>query len=308
MLHYIFRRIMFMIPVVLGVTFLIFALVYALPGDPIAAMAGDRPLDASTIEVLRKQYNLDLPLWQQYAIYMGNLFTGNFGTDFYGNPVIDQILQRLPVTAQLAITAWLMKVAIGVTMGLYSGLRPARAFDRFNTLYTIIFMALPGFVVAYAMQQILGVELGWLPISGISAGFPMAYLLPALVIAVESSAGLARLTRTSVIETMTSEFIKTARAKGASPSRVLWGHAVRNSMIPVVTFLGLSLAGLLGGAVLIEAIFNLPGIGGLIAEQITQQNGPVIVGTATFLVIFFLFANLIVDIMYGVIDPRVRYE
>ncbi|GAB3537588.1 ABC transporter permease [Arthrobacter tecti] len=306
MLGYTVRRILQMIPVLLGATFIIYALSFAMPGDPVSALTGDRPLPESTVIQIRQAYNLDEPFLVQYGTYMANLLQGNFGIDFFGRPVLGLILQAAPATIQLALTAWVLKLIIGISIGVYAGLRHNRAADHFAFAFTVIFLGIPGFVLALGAQLLFGVQLGWVPPAGISAGWPIAFILPALVMAIEGAAGLARLTRTSLVDVLRSEFLVTARAKGLSPKRVVWGHALRNAMIPVVTYLGLSLAGMLGGAIIIEAIFNIPGIGGLMVTAINNKEGTVVVGIATLLVLAYLAFNLIVDLLYGVIDPRVR--
>ncbi|MER7012240.1 ABC transporter permease [Saccharopolyspora sp. NPDC000359] len=306
MLGYLVRRVAAMLPVLFGVTFLIFALVYAMPGDPIAALAGDRPLAPSTVEALRERYHLDEPLITQYLLYMGGLLRGDFGTDFFDRPVLDMIAERWPTTLQLALTAWVLKLLIGLAVGIFGALHRGRAGDHLALAFTVLFVALPGFVIAFLAQLVFGLELELFPIAGIAEGWPQSFLLPALVVALEAAAPLARLTRSSLVDTLGSEFIRTARAKGASPGRVVWGHALRNSMIPVVTYLGLSLAAMLGGAVIVESVFNLPGIGGLLVQAVQTQQGTIVVGVATFIILIYLLVNLLVDISYGIIDPRVR--
>lgn len=306
MLGYTVRRILQMVPVVIGATFIIYALTFLMPGDPVAALTGARPLPESTVQQIRLAYRLDDPFLVQYGHYMWGLVQGNFGIDFFGRPVLGLILERLPVTFALALTAWVLKMIIGLAIGVYGGLRNGQAGDHFALVFTVIFLGIPGFVIALGAQNIIGVQLGWVDPAGIRAGWPLAFILPALVMALEASAGLARLTRTSLVDVLRAEYLRTARAKGLSPRRVIWGHALRNAMIPVVTYLGLSLAGMLGGAVIIEAIFNIPGIGGLMVAAINNKEGTVVVGIATMLVLVYLVFNLLVDLLYGIIDPRVR--
>ncbi|MEV0089369.1 ABC transporter permease [Saccharopolyspora sp. NPDC050642] len=306
MLGYVVRRFAAMLPVLFGVTFLIFALVYAMPGDPIAALAGDRPMPPSTVAALREQYHLDEPLITQYLLYMTGLFQGDFGTDFFGRPVLEMIAERWPTTLQLALTAWVFKLVIGLVVGIFGALHRGRFGDHLTLAFTVLFVALPGFVIAFMAQLVFGLKLQLFPIAGVANGWPMSFILPALVVALEAAAPLARLTRSSLVDVMGAEFIRTARAKGASAGRVVWGHALRNSMIPVVTYLGLSLAAMLGGAVIVESVFNLPGIGGLLVQAVQTQQGTIVVGVATFIILIYLLVNLLVDISYGIIDPRVR--
>ncbi|WP_313811443.1 ABC transporter permease [Glutamicibacter sp.] len=306
MLGYTLRRILQMIPVLLGATFIIYALTFLMPGDPIAALTGERPLPEATVAQIRQAYHLDDPFIVQYGNYILGVFRGDFGIDFFGRPVSDLILERLPVTVALAVTAWGLKLVIGLIIGVYGGLHAGKAADHFALIFTVLFMGIPGFVIALGGQTYFGVHLGWVDPAGTRAGWPMAFILPALVMALEAAAGLARLTRTSLVDVLRSEYLRTAKAKGLSQERIIWGHALRNAMIPVVTYLGLSLAGMLGGAVIIEAIFNLPGIGGLMVSSINNKEGTVVVGIATLLVLVYLVFNLLVDLTYGLIDPRVR--
>ncbi|MEV5539854.1 ABC transporter permease [Saccharopolyspora shandongensis] len=306
MLGYVVRRFAAMLPVLFGVTFLIFALVYAMPGDPIAALAGGRPMPPSTVAALREQYHLDEPLITQYLLYMSGLFQGDFGTDFFGRPVLEMIAERWPTTLQLALTAWVFKLVIGLVVGIFGALHRGPFGDHLTLAFTVLFVALPGFVIAFMAQLVFGLKLQLFPIAGVANGWPMSFILPALVVALEAAAPLARLTRSSLVDVMGAEFIRTARAKGASDGRVVWGHALRNSMIPVVTYLGLSLAAMLGGAVIVESVFNLPGIGGLLVQAVQTQQGTIVVGVATFIILIYLLVNLLVDISYGIIDPRVR--
>lgn len=306
MVAYTIRRVLQMIPVVIGATFIIYALTFAMPGDPIAAVTGSRPLPAATVQQIREAYHLNDPFLVQYGQYMLGLLRGDLGIDLFGRPVAGLIAERLPVTLQLGLTAWALKLVIGLLIGIYSGLKYNRPADHFALFFTVFFIGVPGFVVALGAQTLFGVKLNWVDPAGIGAGWPMAFILSALVMAVEASAGLARLTRTSLVEVLRAGYMRTAMAKGLSPQRQIWGHALRNTMIPVSTYLGLSLAGMLGGTVIIEAIFNIPGIGQLMVDAINNKEGTVVVGIATFLVIAYLVFNLLVDLMYGIIDPRVR--
>lgn len=307
MLRYTTRRVLFMIPTVLGSTLLVYLLVFLVPGNPVLALAGDKRLSESSIAAIRAQYNLDDPFLVQYAKYLGNVLHGDFGYDFNNNAVADLIRTALPYTIALALSAFVLKLVIGILLGVWAGLRKGGAPDKFNLAFTIFFLAVPGFLIAYFAQYFIGIKAHLLPISGPRAGFPMAFIMPAMVLALETASPLARLTRTSLVDVLRADYITTARAKGASPSRVMWHHALRNAFLPVVTYLGLSLASLLGGSVLIETIFNLPGLGGTLSTAISEQQGPVVVGVSVFLLLFYLVAALAVDLLYPVIDPRVRH-
>jgi ABC-type dipeptide/oligopeptide/nickel transport system permease component len=305
--RYLIRRILQFIPVFFGATFLIFALVFVLPGDPIAALGGDKPLSPTVVEELRDRYHLDDPLIQQYAIYVGNIFQGDFGTDFRGRAVTEIMAQRLPVTIRLALLAFAFEVVIGIPAGIIAGVRKGKFFDNLVLISTLVVIAIPIFVLGFMAQIVFGVRLGWFPISGIRSGFS-SYILPALVLGSVSLAYIARLMRTSLVENLRADYVRTATSKGLSRQRVIGVHALRNSMIPVVTFLAVDLGALMGGAIITETIFNLPGLGRAVFEAVQQQEGTVVVGIATFLVIVYMIASLLVDVLYGVLDPRIRYD
>lgn len=294
--------------VFVGVTFIIYATVWALPGDPIAALGGDRPLPDNVVAQLRAQFHLDDPLWQQYLRYLGGLFVGDLGTTFSGVPVADRMASRWPVTITLALTAWVIEVVIGVALGLVAGLRRDSAIDRTVLFGTILATSIPIFVVAVSAQLVFGLHLGWLPIAGTDAGWPVAYILPAAVIALFGLASIARLMRGSVIDSMESDFVRTLRAKGMPGSRIVGLHVMRNSVAPVLTFVAIDLGFLLGGAVVVEGIFNLPGIGQLLFSAIRTHEGPTVVGVGTTLILIFLVLNVVVDLLNSLLDPRSRHD
>jgi oligopeptide transport system permease protein len=212
------------------------------------------------------------------------------------------------ITAQLAITAWIFELVVGMALGVWAGLRKGGVVDTLVLSGTTLVIAIPSFVLAYSAQLLFGLKLGWFPTAGSDDGWPYSYLLPGIVLGSMSLAYIARLTRTSLVENMRSDYVRTAVAKGLSRRRVIVRHTLRNSLIPVVTYLGVDLGSLMAGAIVIEGIFNLPGIGQQIFLAIQIKDGPTVVGIATFLVMIYLLANLVVDILYGVLDPRIRYE
>jgi len=305
--RFVIRRLLLTIPVLLGASFLIFAMVYALPGDPIRALAGDRPLAPAVAAQLRADYNLNDPLVVQYGKYLGNLATGDFGSDFRGRPVLDTVEQRLPVTAKLTLIAVLFESIIGLGAGLLAGIRRNGYFDNLVLVSTTVIISIPILVLGFFSQYIFGLKLGWFPIAGINDGW-YSYLLPGLVLASASLAYVARLTRTSVAENMNADYVRTARAKGLPQRTVILRHTLRNSLIPVVTFIGADIGALLGGAIVTEAVFNIPGIGRAVFDAVRGQEGAVVVGIVTLMVFFFVFFNLIVDVLYAVLDPRIRYD
>lgn len=308
MAGYIVKRLLQVIPVFFGTTFLIFVVVYALPGDPIAALGGGKQhLSPSVYNELRQRYNLDDPLLVQYGKYMLNLFQGNFGTDFQGHEVSAIIARNWPTSIILGVTAWAMQVVVGIPLGVWAALNRGKFADHLVGVVTTLAFAVPVFVVAYVAQLVFGVQLKWFPVAGVSAGWPVAFIVPAAALAIMGLAATARLTRSSLIENLQSNYVRTAISKGMPQRRIIMNHALRNSLIPVVTFLGIEFGGLMGGAIIIEGIFNLPGLGNQIFLAIGQQNGPTVVGISTLLVIVFLVVNLLVDVLYAYLDPRIRH-
>ena len=305
--RYIIRRLLQAVPVIIGTTFMIFALVFALPGDPIRALSGDKPISPAVYAELQDRYNLDDPLLSQYAQYMVGLVQGDFGQSFRGREVADIMVERFPVTIKLAVVAFLFEILIGIAAGVLAGLRRGSLIDNLVLVSTTIVVSIPVFVLGFTAQILLGVKLGWFPIAGTSDGW-YSYLLPGLVLGALSLAYVARLTRTSLVENVRADYVRTATAKGLPRSRVIGRHALRNSLIPVVTYLGIDLGALMGGAIVTEGIFNLPGIGQQVFLSIKAQEGPVVVGIVTALVLVFILANLVVDVLYAVLDPRIRYE
>lgn len=306
--RYLARRLLQFIPVFIGATMLIFAMVFALPGDPIRALAGEKPMSESVRQELTDQYNLDDPLPVQYAKYVGGIIVDqDFGQDFRGREVTDIMGERIPRTVRLAIIAFAFEVIIGIAAGVVAGIRQKGFLDTLVLFSTLTVISIPIFVLAKLAQITFGLQWKIFPVIGIQDGWK-SYLLPGLVLGAISLAYVARLTRASVVENLRADYVRTAKAKGLSPSRVVGVHTLRNSLIPVVTFLGVDLGALLGGAVVTESIFNIPGLGDAIFSAIQRQEGTVVVGITTFLVFIFMVSNLLVDILYAFLDPRIRYD
>ena len=305
--RYIVRRLLQVVPVFFGATFLIFALVYAVPGDPIDALVGDRPLEPAVRAELRSRYHLDDPLLVRYGKYVSGLAQGDFGTNFRGRPVSEIMKQRFPVTVRLALLAFAFEAVLGLAAGVVAALRRRSFVDSLVLVSTTVIVAVPVFVLGYSAQKLLAVELGWFPVVGIREGW-RSYFLPAIVLGSLSLCYVARLARASLIEAMRADYVRTARAKGMPERRVVGVHALRNSLIPVVTFLGVDLGSLLSGAIVTEGIFNLPGIGQATFSAIQTQEYATVVGIVTALVLIFILANLLVDLLYAVLDPRIRYR
>lgn len=306
MWRYIADRVFVMIPVLVGTTFIIFAAVYALPGDPIQALAGqNKAVPPSVVNALEAKYHLDEPLLTQYWYYITGAFTGDLGVDLNGNSIAASVQASWPVTVKLALTAWMLESIIGVLLGVASAKRQG-AFDYTVLGASILILGVPYFITAYVAQIVFGVKLGWLPVSGVADGWPLSYVVPAACLALFGLPEVIRITRASILENLRADYVSTAVVKGLSPSRIMRRHVLRNSMIPLTSLLGVNLGYLLGGTILIEGIFNLPGLGYLVYQGVSDHNGPVVVGVSTLLVLVFLVVNLIVDILYGALDPRIR--
>ncbi|WP_031483881.1 ABC transporter permease [Streptomyces bicolor] len=304
--QYVVRRLLQMIPVFVGATLLIFLMVNVM-GDPVAGLCGDRQCDPATAAQLRKEFGLDQPVWQQYLTYMGNVFTGDFGTAFNGQEVTELMSTAFPVTLRLTIVAIAFEILIGITLGVVTGLRRGHPVDTGVLLLTLVVISVPTFVTGLLLQLLLGVEWGWIRPS-VSSAAPFAeLLLPGLVLASVSLAYVTRLTRTSIAENRRSDYVRTAIAKGLPRHRVVTRHLLRNSLIPVVTFIGADIGFLMGGAIVTERIFNIHGVGYQLYQGILRQNTQTVVGFVTVLVLVFLLCSLVVDLLYAALDPRIRY-
>ncbi|MGO2931739.1 ABC transporter permease [Microbacterium sp.] len=292
--------------VFVGVTFIIYVAVFSLPGDPIRALAGDRQLPQSVVDAINAKYLLDQPLWVQYTNYLGNLLTGDLGLDLTGRSVADKLAARWPVTITLALTAWVIQIILGLAVGIVSALKNGTVIDKGLLVISIGLSCIPVFVLGITAQIIFGVRLDWLPVAGISDGWPLSYLLPSLVIAAIGLASVSRLVRGSMIENLEADYVRTARAKGIGEGRVVGLHVMRNSLIPTATFLATDLGFLLGGTVVIEGIFNLPGVGNLLFTAIRDHEAAMVVGISTALIVIFLLTSLLVDAIHALLDPRIR--
>lgn len=307
MLGYILRRLLQVIPVLIGTTLLIYFMVFALPGDPIVAMFGDKTPNPAIVAQLREQYHLDQPFFVQYLIYLGGILHGDFGIAFSGEPVSQILARTFPVTIRLSLIALTIEMVAGILIGLVSGLRKGKLFDSSALVVSLILISLPIFVIAFVAQFVFGVQLHWARTT-VGVGAPIQDLImPAFVLASVSFAQIVRLTRGSVIETSSLDFVQTAYSKGLGRKRVIPVHILRNSLIPVVTYLATDLGTLLVGATVTEGIFNVPGVGNTLYQAILRSEGPTVVSFVTVMVLIYLGVNLIVDLFYAVLDPRIRY-
>ena len=304
---YVLRRLLQMIPVFFGATFLIFYLVLGMPGDPLASMCGERGCDPATAVALRAQFHIGQPLYIQYFEYMKGILTLDFGETFSRRPVLEVMSEAWPITIRLATLAFIIEIFIGVPLGLVAGLRRGKFFDSSVLLGTLLIISIPIFVIGFLMQYFLGIKFGWFRPT-VSGEAPWNELmLPAIVLGMASLAYIMRLTRTSVVENIHSDYVRTAVAKGLPHRRVVTVHLLRNSLIPVVTYLGADIGALMGGAIVTERIFNIHGVGGLLYQAINRGEAPTIVSIVVILVIVYLVFNLLVDLLYAVLDPRIRY-
>lgn len=308
MWKYFLRRVLQMIPVVIGTTLLIYALVFALPGDPVVAMFGDKPVNAQIAAQIRSEYHLDQPFIIQYLYFLKNALTLDFGNTLRGNrPVIEVIGAAFPVTIKLALMAFVFEAIFGVVFGIIAGLKKGKWYDSAILIISLILIAVPTFVTGFVMQYLLGVKWHILPVTASANPGFLDLLMPAMVLGSVSMAYIIRLTRTEVASNRTLDYVRTARAKGLSNKNVILNHILRNSLIPVVTYLGADLASLLGGAMISERIFNINGIGNTLYKAILQSESNLVVSIVTVLVFIFVICNLAVDMLYAVLDPRIRY-
>ncbi len=308
MFRYIVRRLLQMILTFFGATFVVFALMFANQDDPIQALAGEKPVSDSVRAVLTERYHLDESFLVQYWYYMKGLLTGDLGRSMTGRDISGMLLDAWPVTLKLALLAVGISALIAVTAGVWSAIRRGGLFDNGTLLVTLLLLAMPIVVLAPVAQLVFAMELQWFPATTTRNATLYALLLPALVLATTVVATELRVTRTSVVENLRADYVRTARAKGLSPRRVTWVHVLRNSLIPVITLIGVDLGALMSGAIITEEVFNIPGVGFNLARGIRTEDGPLVVGFVSVLVIVFLVVNLIVDLLYAALDPRIRYE
>ncbi|MFD5506395.1 ABC transporter permease [Streptomyces sp. NPDC059761] len=307
--RYVARRLLQMIPVFFGTTALIFFMVYSLPGDPVAGLFGDKGADPATLAALRHEHGLDLPVWQQYYNYItGILFHFDFGQQIRsGREITDVIGSAFPVTLRLAFLAFAIEIVLGLALGIVAGLKAGKLVDNLVLILTLLIISMPVFVLGFIVKSVFAFQLGWIDPNVSNKETWAELIAPSIVLGSLSLAYVARLTRTSMAENLRADYMRTAVAKGLPKRRVIGVHLMRNSMIPVVTFLGTDIGALMGGAVVTEGIFNVKGVGGLIYDSVVRREGLTVVGVVTVLVVVYLIASLLVDLLYAVMDPRIRY-
>lgn len=307
MAGYVLRRILQIIPVFIGTTLLIYFLVFALPGDPLLALFGDKTPNAAVLERLREEYHLNEPFIVQYWYYISGIFQGDFGTSFNGQPVSEQLVRAFPITIRLALLAVTIELIVGISVGLIAGLRKGGIFDASSLVVSLVLISLPIFVIGFTAQFVLAIQFGWFRTT-VGQGAPLQDLiLPALVLASVNFAVTLRLTRASVLDTGNQDFVRMAYGKGLPTRRVIPVHVLRNSLIPVTTSLAADFGILIVGATVTEGIFNIAGVGGTLFRAIKLGENPTVVSFVTVMVILYLVVNLFIDLLYAVLDPRIRY-
>ena len=304
MLKYISKRIIYLIPVLIGIVFLVFTIMYFSPGDPAKLILGDRAPEEQ-VAALRHELGLDLPYYQQLFNYIKNAIHGDFGNSYQLRmPVWDIIKLRFPLTLQLTTFTMLIAVLIGVPVGILSAVKQYSVIDAFSVIFALLMASIPAFWLGMLLMLLFSLNLGWLPSSGYEG--VKWLILPSITLGFINCATIMRMTRSSMLEVVRQDFIRTARAKGATEKRVVFRHALKNAIIPVITVVGTAFGSSLGGAVVTETVFGLPGMGTQIITAIRQKDNPVVLASVIVIALAFSLVNLIVDILYTDVDPRIR--
>lgn len=324
MLHYLAKRLLTMIPLLIGITLISFVVIHLAPGEPTDLQTQLNPQASSELqERLRVQYGLDQPLYVQYGTWLSRLARLDFGNSFASDrrPVLDKVVERLPITILLNVLSIVLILAVSIPLGIVSAVRRNSGFDRATTLLVFAGFAMPSFWLALLLMDWFGVRLGWLPVSGLKSlgydylsffgqvGDRISHLiLPVFVAAIGGLAGFSRYMRSNMLEVIRQDYILTARAKGLSEKTVIYKHALRNALLPVITILGLSVPGLIGGSVIFETIFAIPGMGKLFYDGVMMRDYPLIMGILVMGAVLTLLGNLLADISYALADPRIRHS
>jgi ABC-type dipeptide/oligopeptide/nickel transport system permease component len=304
---YLAYRLLAAIPVLFGVSVLVFASIYLLPGDPVQALAGEVPVDKAQLEALREAYGLNDPPWVQYGRFALGVLQGDLGTSLQSKqPVLEEILTQLPATIQLTAAAMLFAVVLGVGLGTLAAMRARTWVDSSAMVLALGGVSIPAFWLGLVLLMVFAVFLKWVPASG-SEGLNRL-ILPAFVLGYGAAAIIARLTRSSLLEVLDQEYVTTARAKGLRERRVVWRHALRNALIPVVTIVALQVGTLLAGAVIVETVFSRQGVGRLLVNGILGKDLPLVQGTILFVAVVYVLLNIVTDVLYHWVDPRIRYD
>ncbi len=306
MINYLINRLALSVVVVFGVSVLVFSMLHLVPGDPAVVMLSESA-SGQDVEQLRHDLGLDQPLWVQYTLYIGHVVHGDLGRSIrLQQPVAQLIAGRLPNTLELAITSLTLATILGVTVGAISAVRRGRVSDHAVMAAALLGVSLPSFWLGLLLILFFGLRLGVLPIAGNQDGLP-SLVLPAVTLAAVPTATIARLTRSGLLDVLGEDYIRTARAKGLKELAVIVNHALRNSMIPVITVVGVQFGVLLGGAVIVETVFAWPGVGRLLIDAVSARDFPLVQGIMLFISISFVLVNLLADVVYAYVDPRIRY-
>jgi peptide/nickel transport system permease protein len=304
---YVAHRLLQAIPVLLGVSLLVFSMMHLLPGDPVMTMLGETVASSDVIENSRQQLGLNDPLPVQYWRFLSHALQGDLGRSWRSNePVTKVILEQLPATLQLTVTGLGLAILLGVLLGLLAAVHQNSPIDNASMVVALIGVSMPSFWLGLLLIFVFSVRLGWIPITGYGGGERL--ILPAFTLGLQASAIIARLVRSSVLETLSQDYVVTARAKGLAERMVLLRHALRNALIPVVTVVGLQFGGLLGGAVVIESVFSRQGIGRVAVVAISGKDFPLVQGVVLFVATVYVLVNLVIDLLYAWLDPRIRYS
>lgn len=306
MTTYILRRLLQAVPVLFGISVFTFLMLYLTPGDPVSIIAGDKPISEEQAQLLRVKYGLDGPLWEQYVDYMGGVLRGDFGVSFRTDrPVVDSIREALVPTIQLTLAGLLVAILLGISLGIVAAIFHGTWIDTLAMVVALLGVSMPVFYLGLLLLFGFSFEIQLFPATG--SGGLMHLILPAITVGFASSAYIARLVRSSMLETLRADYVVTARSKGLRERVVVLRHAMKNAMIPVVTFIGIQLAGLLSGAVVTEQVFSRPGLGRVAVTAIGNRDFPLIQGTVLITAGIYVLVNLLVDLSYAVFDPRIRY-
>jgi peptide/nickel transport system permease protein len=304
--RFFIRRLLLTVPVLLGIVTLVFSFIHFVPGDPVQIMLGEGA-QSNDVEFLRHKLGLDQPILDQYSTYLKSLIHGDLGVSFrFGEPVGQIISARYPATLELAVLSLIVGLVIAVPAGIVAATGPGRWFDRCITTLTLLGISLPNFALGPMVIILFSLLLGWLPVSGRAGA--SSYVLPAMTLGFSLSAILTRMVRASMIEELQEDYVKTARAKGLPEIKVLLKHALKNGLIPVVTVLGLQFGTLLAGAIITESIFSWPGLGRLTVQAINSRDYPLVQGCILMIAFTYVLVNLLTDLAYGFLDPRIKYE
>ena len=305
--QYAIRRIVACIPVIFGLITVVFFLMRLLPGDPVSVMMTEFAAAAEDQERIREQLGLNEPLPVQYGRYLLTLARGDLGESVFSHRAVsEQIMSQLPATLELALASTAIGVVGGLFLGVFAAAWRDSFFDRASMFVSLFFISMPSFWVGLIFIYVFALGLGWFPVAG--TGGWEHLVLPAVVLGIRPIAVIGRVVRTSLLETLSNDYVVTARAKGLEERQILFGHALRNALIPTITLIGLQFGYALGGAVIIETVFGRQGIGALAVGAVQKHDYPLVQGTVLFVGLVFVLANLIVDLLYGVVDPRIRYE